>query len=206
MLTIPILYSVVEERRLLAGKPTLSSDGISLSDIVPAAGLNALKSGKERGKVIVADIVSLNSKRFNPSFMEYCKTPGNDLWIIESLNHSDDVFDAFLGNANKIIFPCKNVRSDSEFDKIIEISDNCIPLLMTSDKIHGMSDIEKDLRFLSSKGFTNIMVADYNNSISETGWKSYHDLCDGLISYSPRHRLDTCTGILAEDVFPVTVL
>ena len=205
MRTIPLIYSVIEERKLYAGKPALCSGKISVSDLVPAVGLDALKSKKERGKVFVADAISLSKRTFNPSFMEYCKTPGNELWVIESLNRADDVFDAFLGNADKVVFPCGDVRSSSEFGKILEISDNCIPLLMTGDARRKCADLEKEVSDLLSEGFVNIMVADLDGSVSDDKWDSLMDICGGLISYSPRRQIGDNARILAEDVFPLNV-
>lgn len=205
MRTVPLIYSIIEERRLLAGRPTLGPDRITLSENVPAVGLDALKSGKERGKVLVADIESLNRRSFNPSFIEYCKTPGNDLWVIESLNRAEDVFDAFLGNADKVVFPCADVYHESEFDRILEISDNCIPLLINGDRRRRLADIEREVYRFSSKGFANIMVADIDGSITDDTWDSLLDLCGGLISYSPSRQIGAGTRILAEDVFPITV-
>ena len=206
MRTIPLIYSVIEERKLYAGKPTLCSGKITVTDLVPAVGLDALKSKKERGKVFVADVESLNRRTFNPSFMEYCKTPGNELWVIESLNRSDDVFDAFLGNADKVVFPCGDVRSSSEFEKILEISDNCIPLLMTGDARRKSADLEKEVSDLSSKGFVNIMVADLDGSVTDEKWDTLMDICGGLISYSSRRQICENARLLAEDVFPLNAL
>ena len=206
MRTIPLIYSVIEERKLYAGKPTLCSGKITVADLVPAVGLDALKSKKERGKVFVADVESLNRRTFNPSFMEYCKTPGNELWVIESLNRSDDVFDAFLGNADKVVFPCGDVRSSSEFEKILEISDNCIPLLMTGDTRRKSADLEKEVSDLSSKGFVNIMVANLDGSVTDEKWDTLMDICGGLISYSPRGQICENARLLAEDVFPLNAL
>ncbi len=205
MRTIPLIYSTIQERKLLAGKPALDHGMISLSDTVPAVNLDDLKSGKERGKVLVADIESLNGRTFNPSFMEYCKTPGNDLWIIESLNHAEDVFDAFLGNADKVVFPCADMYDEYEFDKILEISDNCIPLLVTGDKRRTSTNIEEDVYHLSSKGFSNIMVADMDGSVTDDIWNTLQDICGGLISYSPSRQIGADTRILAKDVFSLSV-
>ncbi len=205
MRTIPLIYSIIKERKLLTGKPTLSSGKLSISDNVPAIGLDALKSKKERGKVFVVDIESLNQKTFNPSFMEYCKTPGNELWVIESLNRADDVFDAFLGNADKIVFPYDDLRNESELDKILDISDNCIPLLFVGDPRRNQPDIKQKITEFTSKGFVNIMVADLDGSISDETWESLLDLCGGLISYSPCRQIGEMARILAEDVFQLTV-
>ncbi len=205
MRTIPLIYAIIEERKLLTGKPTVSSGRLSISDNVPAIGLEALKSKKERGKVFVVDIESLNHKMFNPSFMEYCKTPGNELWIVESLNRADDVFDAFLGNADKIVFPYADLRSESELNKILEISDNCIPLLVIGDPRRDQPDIEQKIAEFTSKGFVNIMVADLDGSISDETWDTLLDLCGGLISYSPCRQIGETARILAEDVFQFNV-
>ncbi|MCQ2085736.1 MAG: hypothetical protein MJZ21_06295, partial [archaeon] len=183
--------------------PVVSDRKISVIDTVPAMTLPELKSGKERGKVIVVDALGMNRRVFNAGFIEFCKTPGNELWLVEPIYDDADVLDAFLGYADKIIFPYTDIRRDAVLKDILEISDNCIPLLVCSKRTCNGKDPVDLVRMLSETGFHNIMVADMDGSVSPETWENMLDECGGLISYSPFRTIETECHILAKDLFPL---
>lgn len=203
MQTIPLIYTTIDETRLMAGTPLYTDGKIEVEDNVPAVGLDRLKSRKERGKVIAVDVESLNGRKFNTTFIECCKTPGNDLWIVESIYKGDDVYDAFLGNADRIIFPYADLRDPTAIDEILDLSDSCIPLLVTGDSGRWTKDLGNTVDRLYSKGFTNVMVADMDGSVSDDMWEDLIELCPGLVTYSPRCHVGADMHILAEDVFQI---
>lgn len=202
--TIPIIFCELNNLKLHAGPVRYSNGILSVKDTVPAVTLDCTKAGKERGKILVADVESLNRRRFNPGFMEYCKVPGNDLWLIESIYDDVDVLDAFLGNADKIVFPYEDIKNDSVLPDILGISDNCIPLLKCINCRCRNEDPLTIVKRLSDAGFHNIMVADLDGSVYNEKWESLLDECGGLITYSPLKKPDTEMHIVAQDVFPFT--
>ncbi|MBQ4368536.1 MAG: hypothetical protein II805_02035, partial [Candidatus Methanomethylophilus sp.] len=105
MQTIPLFYGTVQNQKLYAGRPVIQNGRYSVEDCVPAVTLDRLKTRAERGKVLVVDVEGINRGRFYPSFIEFCKTPGNDLWLVEPIYDDIDVLDAFLGSADRLVFP-----------------------------------------------------------------------------------------------------
>ena len=202
MQTIPIIYSKIQNLKLHAGAPIIDTRGISLNETVAAVTLERLKSKTERGKVLVADTEGLNRKRFNPSFIEYCKTPGNELWLIEPIYDEEDVFDAFLGAADHLVFPYAFIKNDSVLPGIIDISDRCVPLLACRKGMAQGKDLSRLIDSLTETGFHNIMVVDMDGSISDDMWSDLSDICGGIIAYSPVRPIDNGAGIVVEDVFP----
>ncbi len=203
MQTIPLLYAVVEDRKVLVGPASFESGKFGVRDTVRINTVQRLKTGAERGKVLVVDTVGVNAGKFNASFIEYCKVPGNDLWLVEPVYDDIDVLDGFIGYADKIVFPYNNIRGDAVLGDILDISDNCVPLLLCRD---GKCDGEDPARVtdrLVTKGFHNVMVADMDGSLSDDVWDILQDVCGGLISYSPRREPGIEPRIKAEDIYPI---
>lgn len=203
MQTIPLAYIVLRDLKLYAGHATYTDGKVSVRGEVKIAAIPKLKTGAERGKVLAVDIEGMNRGKFNASLMEFTKVPGNELWLVEPVYDDIDVLDAFIGYADKLVFPYHCVRNDSVLRSIYEVSDNCVPLLVCE---HGKcfgKDILGLVRMLSGVGFHNIMVADMDGSISNDLWDDLLAECGGLISYSPRRPIGTDVHILAEDLFPV---
>ena len=203
MQTIPLAYIVLRDLKLYAGHATYADGKVSVKEETRITAITELKTGAERGKVLAVDIEGMNRGKFNASLMEFAKVPGNELWLVEPVYDDIDVLDAFIGYADKLVFPYHCVRNDSVLRNIYEVSDNCVPLLVCE---HGKcfgKDILGLVRMLSGVGFHNIMVADMDGSISDDLWNDLLAECGGLISYSPRRPIGTDVHILAEDLFPV---
>ncbi len=203
MQTIPLLYAVIEDRKVLVGPASCKDGKFGVMDTVRINTVQRLKTGAERGKVLVVDTVGMNAGKFNAPFIEYCKVPGNDLWLVEPVYDDADVLDAFIGYADKIVFPYEYVRDDSVLKDILDISDNCIPLLVVRDGGCKGEDPARVVDRLVPKGFHNVMVADMDGSLSDNVWDLLQDICGGLISYSPRREIGIESRIIAEDVYPL---
>ncbi len=203
MQTIPLLYAVSEDRKVLVGPASFDNGRFSVKDAVRINTVSRLKTGAERGKVLVVDTVGMNAGKFNAPFIEYCKVPGNDLWLVEPVYDDADVLDAFIGYADKIVFPYGCIRDDSVLKDILDISDNCIPLLAVRGGRCGGEDPARIVDSLVPEGFHNIMVADLDGSISDDVWDLLQDICGGLISYSPRREIGIELRLKAEDVYPI---
>ena len=203
MQTIPLAYIVLRDLKLYTGPAAFSEGKFSVEDDTWIGSIQKLKTGAERGKVIAVDIEGMNHGKFNASLMEFAKVPGNELWLVEPVYDDIDVLDAFIGYADKIVFPYHCIRNDSVLTDIYEVSDNCVPLLMCDHgKCHG-KDILGLVQMLSGIGFHNIMVADMDGNISDSVWEDLLAECGGLITYSPAREVGTDVHILAEDLFPV---
>lgn len=199
---IPILYCVQKNLKLRAGPVGYGGGKYTLGETVPVSAIPRLKTGTERGKVLVADVEGLNRGKFNASFMEYCKVQGNDLWLIEPLYDEYDVLDAFIGNADKLVFPYEFVKNDSVLPEIVGISDNCIPSVTVRNGTCKGKPVKDVMRLLSENGFRNIMVTDIDGTVNEDVWDMLHDECGGLLGYSPVKPFGRDMRLSAEDVFP----
>ena len=140
MQTIPLIYGTVQNQKLYAGRPVIQNGRYSVEDCVPAVTLDRLKTRAERGKVLVVDVEGINRGRFYPSFIEFCKTPGNDLWLVEPIYDDIDVLDAFLGSADRLVFPYDRIKNDSVLPDIVDISDQCVPLISCRKGPHNGKD------------------------------------------------------------------
>ena len=203
MQTIPLAYIVLEDLKLFTGPAIRSAGRLSVKPEVRINAVQKLKTGAERGKVLAVDIEGMNRGKFNASLMEFAKVPGNELWLVEPVYDDVDVLDAFIGYADKLVFPYHCVRNDSVLKDIYDVSDNCVPLLVCEcGKCFGKDPLAL-LRMLSRIGFHNIMVADMDGSITDDVWKDLLSECGGLITYSPARTVGTDVHILAEDLFQI---
>lgn len=203
MQKIPLIYAVLEGTKLHAGQAVFSGGKVSVTDRVPVTSISALKTRIERGKVLVWDVEGMNRGRFNAPFMEFCKVSGNDVWLIEPIYDELDVLDGFVGNADRIVFPYDRIRNDSVLSDILEVSDNCVPLLVCNGgRCNGKDPLEL-IGKLADHGFHNIMVADLDGSLDDGKWTDLHEECGGLITYSPARTLGFEPPLSAEDVFEV---
>ena len=201
MQTIPLVYIVLRDLKIHTGPAAFSEGRISVRDEMRIGSVKELKTGAERGKVIAVDVEGMNHGKFNASLMEFAKVPGNELWLVEPVYDDIDVLDAFIGYADKLVFPYHCIRSDSVLSDIYNVSDNCVPLLVCREgKCFGKDPLAL-VRMLSGIGFHNIMVADMDGTVSDEDWGRLLNECGGLITYSPRRTVDTDVHILAEDVF-----
>lgn len=203
MKNIPLLYAVAEDRKVLVGPAEFDGRTFSVKELRRITTVDCLKTGAERGKVLVVDTVGVNVGKFNASFIEFCKVPGNDLWLVEPVYDDTDVLDAFIGYADKIVFPYHNIRDDTALTDILDISDNCVPLLFCRNGKCNGEDPARITDRLVSKGFHNVMVADMDGSITDEVWDILQDICGGLVSYSPCREIGVEARIKAEDVFPI---
>lgn len=204
MQTIPLVYSVIKDLKLHAGPATCTAGMLEIGDGTKVTAIPRLKTGAERGKVIVVDIEGMNKGRFNAPFIEFCKVPGNELWLVEPIYDENDVLDAFIGYADKLIFPYHLIKDDDILANILEISDNCIPLLICRNGYCERKDPVELAERLSDTGFHNIMVIDTDGCITDEAWRALLDACGGLISYSPVREIGIDMHIAAEDVFPIS--
>ncbi len=204
MQTIPLLYAVADDRKVMVGPAEFDGREFSVRDPQKINTVSRLKTGAERGKVLLVDTVGVNVGKFNASFIEYCRVPGNDLWLVEPVYDDIDVLDAFIGYADKIVFPYDDIRGDEVLKDILEISDNCVPLLFIRNGKCKGGDPARIADRLVSLGFHNIVVADLDGSVTDDAWDMLQDICGGLICYSPRREIGIEPHIKAEDVFPLT--
>ena len=202
MQIIPLIYGTIVDQKLHAGKPVAADGRYTVEDTVPAVSIECLKTRAERGKVIVVDTVGISRRHFYAPFIESCKTPGNDLWLVEPIYDDIDVLDAFLGSADRLVFPYTCIKNDSVLPDIIDISDQCVPLLVCREGTYGGKDPVRLVEHLAGYGFHNIMVADMDGSVPDERWEDMTDQCGGLITYSPFRKIEKDVHILAEDVFP----
>ena len=202
MQTIPLIYGTVQNQKLYAGRPVIQNGRYSVEDCVPAVTLDRLKTRAERGKVLVVDVEGINRGRFYPSFIEFCKTPGNDLWLVEPIYDDIDVLDAFLGSADRLVFPYDRIKNDSVLPDIVDISDQCVPLISCRKGLHNGKDPVRLVEKLSGYGFHNIMVADMDGYLPDERWEDLTDQCGGLVTYSPFRKVEKEVHILADDLFP----
>ncbi|MCQ2079468.1 MAG: hypothetical protein MJZ38_05385 [archaeon] len=204
MQRIPLIYATLEGTRLHAGPVTFSGERASTDDHVPVTTIPALKTRAERGKVLVWDVVGMNRGVFNAPFMEFCKVSGNDVWLIEPIYDEMDVLDGFVGNADRLVFPCDRIRNDSVLEDILEVSDSCVPLVVCRNGMHDGHDPAGIVSKVADVGFHNVMVADMDGSLDDAAWKRMHDECGGLLVYSPVRELGFEPSLQAVDVFGFT--
>ena len=203
MQTIPLEYIVLKDLKIYTGPASCTNGKLSVKDEVRINTIQRLRTGAVRGKVLAVDIDGMNHRKFNASLMEFAKVPGNELWLVEPVYDDIDVLDAFIGYADKLVFPYHCIRNDSVLKDILTVSDNCVPLLVCRNgKCHG-KDILGLVQMLSHTGFHNVMVADMDGSLSDGVWQDLISECGGLVSYSPARTIGTDVHILAEDIFPI---
>ncbi len=199
---IPIIYGMVNNGTVCAGPVSYDGRNFSLTETVPLSSIDSLKPRKSRGTVVLADAGSLSSGRFVPQFVERCKVPGNDVWLIESVYDESDILDAFLPGLEKLVIPIHTVMDDSVLETAIDISGDCIPFIVCREgkALGRYRDPTERIGKLCAMGFGTVMVADLDGSIGEDVWHIISDHCR-TIPYCPCSRYPD-TEDRAVDVFP----
>jgi len=206
---VPLIYGTIYGDRLICGPTSVSNGKLSITEPIPVSTIDALKTREKRGKVIVADIESLNGNRFVPGFADRCRISGNDIWLIETVHTVDDVFDAFIGNADKMIVPFHTMKSEKAFAEILNISEDCIPLITCRDgktMSRRTPEIIGAVRNLTDIGYRSIMVADTDGNVPDGIWDILNNGICEITAYSPLRRSDAVTNAdrVALDLFPFT--
>jgi hypothetical protein len=195
----PLLYGVISGQRLCAGAPVLG-ERISVPEPVRIETVDAIKPRQRRGTVVLADAESLNGRRFSPRFVELCKVPGNSVWLIETIERTDDILDAFLPGLAKLVIPVYGIESEDVLKEAVEISDDCIPLVeIRKGKALGR---EKDplgaVIRLAGIGYRKVMVADLDGCMPGGFWDDASAKAS-VVSYVPGQRRltdDVLTDVL----------
>lgn len=199
---LPLLYGTIVADGISTGSATYDGKRLMIDDPVPVSSVDSLKPRKSRGTVILADAESLSSGRFAPRFVERCRIPGNDVWLIESIYDESDILDAFLPGLAKLVIPVHTVVDDSVLKTAVEISDDCIPLIVCEGgrALGRERDIIARVKKLCSTGFGTVMIADIDGSMKKDVWHIISDCCR-TIPYCPCSEYPG-TEDRAVDLFP----
>lgn len=200
--SIPLAYCELVGGRLFAGPASFDGARFSLGDTAPLDGVGCLRT-RGRGTVAVTDVQSLNAGEFNPRFVERCRIPGNDVWLIETVRYPTDILDAFLGNLSKLLIPY-HTASPQVFRDAIELSDDCIPLVQCWEGrpyAAGENDLLRIVRALADLGYGKVAVSDPDGGVPAGVW---NDLADGpaeVVPHSPK-GVGGKFGTVLGDLFP----
>lgn len=199
---LPLLYGTIGANGIGTGSAAYDGKTFVIEDPVSVSSVDSLKPRKSRGVVILADAESLSSGRFVPRFVERCKIPGNDVWLIESIYDESDILDAFLPGLAKLVIPVHTVKDDSVLKTAVEISGDCVPLVICEGgrAIGREYDIIARIKKLCSTGFGTVMVADMDGSMKKDVWHIISDCCK-IIPYCPCSEYPE-TEDRAVDLFP----
>nr|WP_235584759.1 hypothetical protein [Candidatus Methanomethylophilus sp. 1R26] len=140
---------------------------MAVSDPVSLKSIDAIKPRQRRGTVVLADAGSISSRRFDPTFVELCKVPGNDVWLIECIETADDILDAFLPGLAKLVIPVSGIRGRGVLEEALSLSDQCVPLVSVRN---GRADWGRGgpleaVKDLADTGYGKIMVWDIGGEL-----------------------------------------
>lgn len=174
---------------------------MAVSDPVSLKSIDAIKPRQRRGTVVLADAGSISSRRFDPTFVELCKVPGNDVWLIEFIETADDILDAFLPGLAKLVIPVSGIRGRGVLEEALSLSDQCVPLVSVRN---GRADWGRGgpleaVKDLADTGYGKIMVWDIGGELPPGFWESASRDAS-IISYVPGSR--RLTDDVLTDVLP----
>jgi len=205
---IPLVYSTLRNERFYVGSPVYRGTTLSITNSVPLGSVDRLQPMENRGTVIIADVDSLNQKKFSERFTASIDLSGYDIWLLEAVRSSADILDSFMGHIRKLIIPCNTIKSWSVLSDAFELSEDCIPNIMATRSkavVCGDTfDIEKTLKKITGMGFCDILISDADRSISKEQWQKIIENYPNVIPYN--HRLNQTVEIgckdYAVDIFP----
>lgn len=205
---IPLVYSTLKDEQFYVGSPVYQNATTSIINPVPLNSVDRLQPREDRSTVIIADIESLNRKKFSENFTAAVDLTGYDIWLIEAIRSSADILDSFMGHIRKLIIPCNTIKSWSVLNDAIELSEDCIPNIMAVRSkavvCGGMFDVEKILEKITDMGFHDVLISDIDASLPKERWQQIVENYPNVIPYNHRPNQTAEIGCedYAVDVFP----
>ena len=120
--------------------------------------------------------------------MKRLRVRGAYLWLMTSIETTEDLMDAFNSSADMIISPYHFSLSDAILKDIMDVSDSFIPAVYVAD---GMgirrggrkSYVEDILDELMDMNYFRICVVDTDMSLTDRQWESIEDMCPSVIPF-----------------------
>ncbi len=157
-----------------------------------------------RMPLVVVDLNSLAQRYFCEKIMKHLRVRGAYLWMMTYIETADDLFDAFNGNAERMISPYHASLSDADLMDILDVSDSFIPAVYA---VSGMgvrrkgrrAEIEDILGDLRDMGFYKTCVVDTDMSVSEEKWRYIADEYPSAMPFPVRGSIEI-PGVEFEDI------
>jgi len=169
--------------------PKLEKERISFSEAVE----KVRNPDGERGKVLLLDVKSLQSRSINEKLLKNLKIRGMETWYLTCIERVDDVFDAFNTDAEYVLMPLHLIEDDTELIDIVEVSDSAIPMIFVRNgkavKRESDEDLVETARSIFEKGYFTISVFDVDGSVSDAQWNELLSM-GNIIPFSKK-ELDT---------------
>ena len=141
----------------------------------PLSDIAGRLSHEDRMPLVVVDMNSLCQRYFCEKIMKHLRVRGAYLWMMTYIETADDLFDAFNGNAERIISPYHASLSDDDLADILDVSDSFVPAVyaVSGEGIRRKgrrAPVESILGDLRDMGFYKVCVVDTDSSLSDETW------------------------------------
>ena len=169
---IPVLPAAAVGNSIMTGTLSLNGDNfISPFDVDFKGTASEISAALERrSPILTVDVKGFNGKIVNNDLISKTKTRRSEHWVLTGITTIDDVFDAFYMGADTLLVPYHTVTADL-LKEINEISDRCIPMIMTSGHSSlcpsGHEPLMSSLRTIEQCGFFDTVVME---TLNENIW------------------------------------
>ena len=158
--------------------------------------------------ILVMDVKGLQNDIINPTILKRSKMRGVTTWLMTCVRNTDDLFDAFNSDADKILMPYHKVESEDNLHDILSVSDSAIPTIFVSEGIaqciDGTSSVKEIVDYLREIGYTDIAVIDTDGSLSFDDWKRISSY-GRIIPYSERFHSSVFEYLnMPDDLYLIT--
>ncbi len=122
-----------------------------------------------RRPFVAIDSDSLALGALGTEVMKNLKVRGMDIWLMATVETTDDVLDAFNMGADKLMVPLDRVRSMKELRDMNSVSDSIIPTMFcVSDGVRtigGVKPVLEALDEMADEGFFRCCIVDPGDTV-----------------------------------------